>query len=112
MITVSDFKQMFTDQIDTSHIKYDRDGGHTYSYIEHPLMTMMYEQFSDEEVDELEDFTNDWLYDNDECPPCGIGIDHENKQIGSGCGCHDHLDYDRDREEWESIVSILTEEDY
>ncbi len=64
-----------------------------------------------EDDDEWLDFTNEWLYDNDDCPPCDIYIDQENEQIKSGCGCHDDLDFNQDREIWEGIVFELTNED-
>lgn len=46
------------------HIKYDKDCGHGYSYIEHPLVM---------EVDDHDDLIcvlNEWLSENDDVPDC------------------------------------------
>lgn len=106
MKTYSDWIQQFKDQVNTTHIKYDRDGGHSYSYIEHPLMddldngtlsvndTLLCQEHSDE-----------WLYENDNCPPCELEI--KDGKVSSGCGCHDHLDYELDKEEVEEIIGEL-----
>ena len=113
MRTLSDYQQMFMDQIDESHIKYDRDAGHSYSYIDHPMMSEIYDLDGpdcDDWVVELIQFCDEWLSEHEECPPCDIYIDHKNQEILSSCGCHDHLDYHEDREEWEDIVTELTNE--
>ncbi len=103
MNNLSDLKQMFIDQVTTNHIKYDWDGGHCYSYIDHPLMN---QDFDDQDQqDAWDEFTNEWLYENDNCPPCQISI--TNGVVKSSCGCHDHLDYNKDREEVESIITEL-----
>jgi hypothetical protein len=103
MNLMSDMKQKFMDQVNVSHIKYDWDGGHCYSYIEHPLMNVEWEE--EGEQDEWDDFTHSWLYENDECPPCQISI--VDGVVGSGCGCHDHLNYENDRKEVEDIIMEL-----
>lgn len=105
MKTLSDLRQMFRDQVEVSDIKYDWDSGHCYSYIDHPLVN---QEFSNQEdQDDWDDFCSEWLYSNDECPPCQISV--ENNVVSSGCGCHDHLDYVIDREEIEGIIEELQE---
>ena len=105
-ITLNDLKRMFTKQVNTSHIEYDRDGGHSYSYIKHPLMS----GHEWEDDDRWLDFTNEWLSENEDLPPCDIYVNHKEQKIESSCGCHDGLDYHNNREEWESIVFELENE--
>jgi hypothetical protein len=102
-IKLSLLKQQFSEQVTTDSIKYDWDGGHSYSYIDHPLMSVEFTNQDDQ--DEWELFTNDWLYENDNCPPCQLEIFEG--RVCSMCGCHDHLDYNKDREEVEEIINEL-----
>lgn len=113
--TVESFKAEFLSRVNTSHIKYDRDGGHSYSYIEHPLMDLLEEVWAEVDEDksmyeEVVDFTNYWLSENDDMPVCDIHVDHLKKEISSGCGCHDSLHYYHDMEEWTSILLELKKE--
>ena len=113
MKTLLDLKQEFKEKVNTSHIEYDWDGGHSYSYINHPIMNEGDEYdgvWSKEDYMEWEEFTNGWLSDNDDRPPCDIYIDHKTKTVHSGCGCHDNLHYHNDRKIWEDIISKLTHE--
>ena len=56
--------QMFiNDKSNVKYIKYDHDCGHSYSYIDHPLLNEV-------EGTELESEMYTWLYDNDDLPPC------------------------------------------
>lgn len=100
---IADLKQEFISTVCKDNIKYDWDGGHAYSYLDHPLIDI---EFEDEDEDnEWMDFTNEWLYENDELPPCQISV--WNGVVESSCGCHDYLDIDKDREEIEDIITEL-----
>jgi hypothetical protein len=90
------FYKRFDAEVNKSHIKYDWDGGHCYSYISHPLVENNFD-------DDAEQYANDWLYENDECPPCAIHL-YKDGTVGSGCGCHDNL---TDPEVIDSIVKEL-----
>ena len=101
---VSDWQQRFASSVRIEHIKYSWDAGHAYSFINHPLMDEL------DDMDELDSdmcriFSNDWLYENDSCPPCKIYI--VDGVVRSICGCHDHLDYEKDREEILKIIDML-----
>jgi len=80
-------KGRFDKEVNTTHINYDWDGGHCYSYISHPIMELI------EDVPGFEEYTNDWLYSNDDCPPCEIHITKDG-EVSSRCGCHDNIDDD------------------
>ena len=82
-------------------IKYNWDDGHSYSYVDHPLMEEV------EECDELEGKMYDWLYENDEKPPCQIHVNKDGT-VGSSCGCHDHLDPVQESDEISDILHELT----
>lgn len=69
-MTLQEFKAKFDAEIHTGHIKYDWDSGHSYSYIDHPIIADAEEQLNDEEADDFRCYTDTWLYDNDQCPPC------------------------------------------
>lgn len=71
-------KNFINDKDSWKYIKYDWDCGHSYSYIDHPLM----DQVSD--YPDLEGMMYTWLYDNDDCPPCGIYV---KKDGTSSRGC-------------------------
>jgi len=92
-------KRFITDPNSVKYIKYDWDGGHAYSYIDHPIMDGI------EEYESLEQVMYKWLYDNDQCPPCAIYVDLTNHEVSSGCGCHDDLTY----EEGLDVVNQLKE---
>lgn len=74
-MTFNEFKIKFDAEVNTSHIEYDQDAGHTYSSINHPLM--IYTDYNDEFLD----YANDWLSNNDDCAshPC---------RPGGECGCN------------------------
>ena len=86
------------DRSNLKYIKYDHDCGHSYSYIDHPIVQEC------EDTPELEEILNEWLYENDECPPCGIYIKKDGSSKSS-CGCNDNLD----KEQIRDIVEELTE---
>ena len=67
---LDELKQEFDLSVDVSHIKYDWDAGHSYSYIDHTVMTKALNELDSAEHDEFTDHANNWLYENDECPPC------------------------------------------
>ncbi len=104
---ISDWLGQFFSQVNTSHIKYGWDAGHAYSYIEHPLMDELHASIDDVDSWVCEDKAHDWLYDNDECPPCELHV--IDNQVVSPCGCHSHLDYKHDKDEVEDIIEKLME---
>ena len=91
-------------------IRYYRDGGHTYSYLDHFISIKC------EDNDELTDKLDTWMYENDDCPPCEIYVKRDTKgkiiKVQSGCGCHDHLDPNDpdDLEEITNTIRVLNEE--
>lgn len=106
----SDWLGQFYAEVNESHIKYDWDGGHAYSYIDHPLMDQLYDtsfHMSYEDSSFCEEKSLNWLYDNDDCPPCELHI--IDNQVCSPCGCYSHLDYERDKDEVEDIIEKLME---
>lgn len=110
MVTLSDLKEEFGRCVNTTHIKYSWDAGHAYSYIDHPIMDVNVDHLTQDERDQWEEFTNEWLYANDECPPCQIDV--KDGKVGSGCGCHDGLSLEEDKEEVEAIIDkLMTHQD-
>ena len=104
MKTLSDLKQDFMTQVNSSHVKYGWDCGHSYSYIDHSLGDIVFDNNDDQ--NEWDDFTNEWLSEqSDDLPSCQIDIN--NGKVESMCGCHDHLSLDTDREEVEDIINDL-----
>lgn len=93
------------DKSNLKYIKYDWDGGHSYSYIDHPIVDEC------DEIHELQDKLNEWLYSHDECPPCEIYIKKDNNgkvvDTTSPCGCHDKMNYDEDT--LQDIIDELNE---
>jgi hypothetical protein len=94
------FKKKFDEIVNIGHIKYDWDASHCYSYLQHPIFSEWEEILKqlpsdqyDEWYDAFLDHTNEWLYQNDECPPCAIYINHKTKEVRSSCGCHDGAEY-------------------
>ena len=81
-LLIIEVKNFISNPKSTEFIKYDWDGGHCYSYIDHPTMDKL------DEEDDLQELLNTWLYENDECPPCAIHINKDGS-IRSSCGCHD-----------------------
>ena len=63
MKTLSQLKAMFLSQVNTSHIKCDTDAGHTYFYIDHPIM----DEFVDN--DEMLEFIDEWISKNEPTLP-------------------------------------------
>lgn len=105
----SDWLGQFFAEVNESHICYDWDAGHAYSYIEHPLMDNLFEadSLTDEDSTLCEEIAFSWLYDNDDCPPCELHIIAN--QVCSPCGCHSHLDYEQNKDEVEGIIEKLME---
>ena len=109
------FEQRFKNEVTTDHIKYDWDASHCYSYIEHPVMSewddLIMRVAGDDYnywYDMFADFTNEWLYSHDECPPCAIYINHTTKEVASGCGCHDDLSYEEGLEIKDELTNYCT----
>ena len=93
--------KLFIEQSNTNYIKYSHDAGHSYSYIEHPLIEDV------EEYPELEELLDSWLYENDECPPCQIHV-FKDGTVTSSCGCHDHYDPVQENEELSDLLHGMT----
>ena len=93
-------------------ITYDWDGGHSYSSIKCKIYDEMIELCEQNGLRDLEDkvidHCNEWLYENDECPPCCIHVSKDG-EVSSGCGCHDHLDPVQESEEIQDILTELSE---
>jgi hypothetical protein len=70
-------KARFDKEVKLEHIKYDYDGGHAYSYIDHPAASIKFDNSDDEA--EFEDHKNNWLYNHDDVPEC---------EQGGACGCN------------------------
>ena len=102
MNALSDMKRVFMDS--GKEIGYDWDCDHAYSYLKD---LPDYSHLSESQQQEFEDFTNEWLYENDECPPCQIHIGADMKAY-SKCGCHDGKDLVNDREDIENTIAWLT----
>jgi hypothetical protein len=101
MKTLGDLKKLFMES--DKEIGYDWDCDHAYSYLKN---VPDYSHLSESEQAEFEDFTGEWLYENDECPPCQIHID-DDMVVSSRCGCHDGKDYIKDREDIENTIRWL-----
>jgi hypothetical protein len=83
-MSLQEFKDKFDKEVNTSHIKYDHDGGHSYSYIDHPIMEFINDSsVKENQMNELEEYAYNWLYSHDECPPC---------ILDGGCGCNESDD--------------------
>lgn len=108
-MSLDDWKREFDTHITTHFIKYDWDAGHCYSYIDHPLMKELELLFEEDQelMDEGYDYSNSWLYENDDCPPCAIHINHTTKEVSSGCGCHDNLPYKEGLDKKQALISHL-----
>jgi hypothetical protein len=78
--------ERFNKEVNKSHIEYDWDAGHCYSYIKHPIYDLILDS-GDQAADE---HATKWLYENDECPPCCINLNKDGT-VSSSCGCHDGL---------------------
>lgn len=94
------FEQRFKNEVTTDHIKYDWDSGDSYSYIEHPVMREWDDLIRrvagddyDYWYDMFADFTNEWLYENDECPPNAMHVNADGTGGGAGFQCEE-LDVD------------------
>ena len=100
------------DKCDKKTITYDWDAGHSYSIIKSDIYSKMIKLCEDNELphleDEVTDHCNEWLYENDECPPCEIHVSKMG-EVSSGCGCHDHLDPIQESEEIQDILIELSE---
>jgi len=93
-------------------IKYDWDCGHCYSYIDHPVYDKLSEMIDDcvdlelrGQLEALQEQCNEWLYSNDDCPPCQIYV---NSDGTGGQGCCDDVRV-KDKEETLSQVMNLIE---
>ncbi len=83
--TLSKRVEWFTqDPNSINSIRYDWDAGHSYSYIDHPIVVEC------EGDEELEERLSEWMSENEQRPPCAIYVDKEGC-AQSGCGCHDDL---------------------
>ena len=65
-MSVNSLIQRFDTEVKVSDIKVDWDSGHCWSYIHHPLMDEVREMDLSEEDEQLwDEYTTEWLYDND-----------------------------------------------
>ena len=93
---VAEFNKLTT-QYGTTLISYNWDAGHSYSLFESEneggtalsILRSEMSILSTAEMDEFEDVLDEWLSNNDECPPC---------EPGGGCGCSDITDIDTVRD--------------
>ena len=94
---IAKFKEL-TEQYGTKLITYSWDAGHAYSMLDSgdneggTKMSMLSTEMSillDAEQDQFFDHINEWLSNNDECPPC---------VPGGECGCSDINDIDTVRD--------------
>lgn len=67
------FYNKFLETANKSHIKYGWDCGHSYSYLDHPIFAEAKAGLTEEAYYEFMDKCEEWLHDNDECPPCFPG---------------------------------------
>lgn len=95
------------DKCDKKDITYDWDAGHCYSSIKSDIYNELLTMTEDhpELEDHVMDYCNEWLYNNDECPPCAI---HVNKDGTSGQGCC-YDSYVHTVDETNDIIDQLTQ---
>ena len=71
----------FNKNVNVGHIKWDHDGGHAYSYVDHDHADSRNHGLDERDSNRFEDAVNWWLYEND----------HHNAidcVKGGSCGCN------------------------